>query len=226
MCSELRHTLGFQAWARRKHPVFAASERLNQAGFALRRVLDHYRAVLANRNVALLLGSGIVSEIGDWFNIVALISLSYSFGDGALGVGGMFATRMVTRLLCQGPAGAFVDRHASRTLLFTSQLVMAVIASSFALLAMVPELWLLYALVILLEATNCIVSPAFMVELKAEAPEEQRSAANGILTASLSTAQLVGPLLGALVLAPFGAAAVFALNGLTFLVVAMAVTQL
>jgi predicted MFS family arabinose efflux permease len=65
-----------------------------------------------------------------------------------------------------------------------------------------------------------------MVELKAEAPEEQRSAANGVLTASMSTAQLVGPLLGALVLAPFGAAAVFALNGLTFLGVAIAVTQL
>jgi MFS family permease len=189
-------------------------------------VLSHYRAALAERNVALLLGAGIVSEIGDWFNIVALVSLSYNFGDGALGVGGMFAARMVTRLLCQGPAGAYVDRNASRTLLFTSQLIMAVVASSFVLLVMIPELWLLYLLVILLELTNCIVTPAFMVELKAEAPVEQRSAANGVLTASMSTAQLVGPLLGALVLAPFGAAAVFALNGLTFLAVAIAVTQL
>jgi predicted MFS family arabinose efflux permease len=206
--------------------VFVAGERLNQAGSALQRLLNHYRALLAERNVALLLGAGIVSEIGDWFNIVALVSLSYRFGDGALGVGGMFATRMVTRLLCQGPAGAYVDRNASRTLLFTSQLFMAVVASSFVLLVMVPELWLLYLLVIMLELTNCIVTPAFMVELKAEAPEEQRSAANGVLTASMSTAQLVGPLLGALVLAPFGAAAVFALNGLTFLGVAIAVTKL
>jgi predicted MFS family arabinose efflux permease len=206
--------------------VFVASERLSRADASLRRAIAHYRTLFAERNVALLLGAGVVSEIGDWFNIVALISLSYSFGDGALGVGGMFATRMVTRLLCQGPAGAFVDRHASRRLLFTSQLVMAIVASSFALLVMVPELWLLYALVILLEATNCIVSPAFMVELKAEAPPEQRAAANGVLTASLSTAQLIGPLLGALVLAPFGAAAVFALNGATFLAVAFAVTQL
>ena len=182
--------------------MFVAGERLNQADAALRRTLKHYRTLLAERNVALLLGAGVVSEIGDWFNIVALISLSYSFGDGAFGVGGMFAARMVTRLLCQGPAGSFVDRHASRMLLFTSQLAMALIASSFALLVMVPELWLLYALVILLEATNCIVSPAFMVELKAEAPVEQRAAANGILTASMSTAQVVGPLLGALVLAP------------------------
>jgi predicted MFS family arabinose efflux permease len=206
--------------------VVVASERLDQASSALRQALDHYRAIFAERNVALLLGAGLVSEIGDWFNIVALISLSYGFGDGALGVGGMFATRMVTRLVCQGPAGAFVDRHASRKLLFTSQLIMAIVASSFALLVMVPELWLLYVLVILLEVTNCVVSPAFMVELKAEAPVAQRSTANGVLTASMSTAQLIGPLLGALVLALFGAAAVFALNGVTFLAVAFAVTRL
>jgi predicted MFS family arabinose efflux permease len=138
----------------------------------------------------------------------------------------MFAVRMLVRLIFQGPAGTFVDRHAGRKLLFTSQLVMAVIASSFALLIVVPALWLLYLLVILLEVTNCIAHPAFMVELRAEAPEEQRSAANGILFASGTTAQLVGPVLGALVLAPFGAGAVFALNGLTFFGVAVAVAKL
>ena len=96
----------------------------------------------------------------------------------------------------------------------------------FALLVMVPTLWLLYLLVILLEVANCIAHPAFMVELRTEAPEEQRSAANGVLFASMTTAQLVGPVLGALVLAPFGAGAVFALNGLTFFGVAVAVAKL
>jgi predicted MFS family arabinose efflux permease len=205
--------------------VFVASERLKQVDAALRRTLEHYRAVLTERNVALLLGAGVVSEIGDWFNTVALISLAYGLGDGALGVGGMFAVRMLMRLLCQGPAGAYVDRHASRTLLLTNQLLMAVIASSFAILVIVPELWLLYLLVILLEMANCIARPAFMVELKLEAPEEHRSVANGALFASMTTAQLIGPVLGALVLAPFGAAVVFVINGLTFLGVAIAVTQ-
>ena len=206
--------------------VILARERLGKTRVALVRMRDQYRAVLDDRNVALLLGAGVVSEIGDWFNTVALITLSYGYGDGAIGVGGMFAARMLMRLVFQGPAGAFVDRHAGRRLLVASQLFMAVIASSFALLVVVPELWLLYLLVILLEVTNCIARPAFMVELKAEAPEAQRSAANGALYASMTTAQLVGPLLGALVLASFGAAAVFVLNGLTFLGVAIAVTQL
>jgi MFS family permease len=205
--------------------VLVAKQRLAQADMVVERVVNQYRALLADRNVALLLGAGIVSEIGDWFNTVALISLAYGFGDGALGVGGMFAARMLTRLIFQGPAGAYVDRHAGRSLLFTNQLLMAVIASSFAILVMVPQLWLLYLLVIFLEAANCIARPAFMVELKFEAPEEQRSLANGALFASMTTAQLVGPVLGALVLGPFGAAVVFVINGLTFLGVATAVTQ-
>jgi predicted MFS family arabinose efflux permease len=206
--------------------VFVARERLNQAGVALQRILNQYRAVLVERNIAILLGAGVISEIGDWFNTVAIISLAYGFGDGALGVGGMFAGRMLVRLIFQGPAGTFVDHHAGRKLLFTSQLVMAIIASSFALLVVVPTLWLLYLLAILLEVANCIAHPAFMVELRAEAPEEQRSAANGMLFASMTTAQLVGPVLGALVLVPFGAGAVFALNGLTFFGVAVAVAKL
>src|SRR4051812_40886875 len=93
-----RPTLGILPQFRRRDPVLVASERLNQADAALRRTLDHYRSLFVERDVALLLGAGAVSEIGDWFNIVALISLSYGFGGGALGVGGMFATRMVTRL--------------------------------------------------------------------------------------------------------------------------------
>lgn len=200
--------------------------RLSELSAGLRILRDRYRAILAERNVATLLGAGVASELGDWFNTVALIALSFRHSDSALGVGGMFAARMILRLLAQGPAGALVDRHAGRGLLFASQLAMALIASSFAVLVLYPELWLLYVLVVLLEAVNCVARPAFMAELKAEAPEDQRAAANGALFASATTAQLLGPPLGGLVLAWSGPAVVFLLNGLTFLAVSIAVARL
>src|SRR5215217_8709244 len=120
MHSEQRPKPGGPGQAGRREPVFIANERLNQVDAALRRTFEHYRAVLAERNVALLLGAGVISEIGDWFNTVALISLAYGYGDGALGVGGMFAVRMLMRVIFQGPAGTFVDRHAGRRLLSSS----------------------------------------------------------------------------------------------------------
>ena len=203
-----------------------ATDQLSEAGAALRQARDRYRAILAERNVAMLLGAGVVSELGDWFNTVALISLSFHFSDSALGVGGMFAARMLTRLLAQGPAGTLVDRHAGRGLLFASQIAMAIVAASFALLVLAPALWILYLLVIMLEAVNCIARPAFMAELRAEAPEDQRSAANGALFASATTAQLLGPPLGALALGWSGPVVVFAINGVTFLAVAIVVARL
>src|SRR4051794_17493344 len=200
--------------------------RLAQQGSSLRRRLEQYRAVFTNRNVALLLLSGFISEIGDWFNIVALLSLSYHLGDGALAAGSVLAVRMLTTLILQGPAGTFVDRHPGRRVLFASQMLMAVIASSFALLAFIPSLWLIYLLAVLLNAVGCVARPAFMVALKAEAPDNLRSQVNGALFASMTTAQLIGPVLGGLALVSWGTASVFLLNGLTFFGVAMAISQL
>ncbi|MCA9878305.1 MAG: MFS transporter [Thermomicrobiales bacterium] len=202
------------------------SSRLRAMGDAVGRSLSTYRAALSDRNVALLVGAGFISEIGDWFNMVALISLAYRYADTAEGVGGLLAVRMVARLLLQGPAGSFVDRHAGRKLLFGSQIVMALVAASFLLLVRWPSLFLLFPLVIALEAANAVARPAFMVELRAEAPVAERPAATGALFASMTTAQLIGPLLGALALAPLGAGGVFLLNSVTFLGVAVAVTQL
>jgi MFS family permease len=199
---------------------------LRNTGDAVRQSLATYRTALSDRNVALLVGAGFISEIGDWFNLVALIALAYRYAETAEAVGGLLAVHMVARLLLQGPAGSFVDRHAGRKLLFTSQLVMALVATSFLLLVRWPSLFLLYPLVIALEAANAVARPAFMVELRAETPEAERPAATGALFASMTTAQLIGPLLGALVLAPLGAVGVFLLNGLTFLAVALSVTQL
>jgi MFS family permease len=209
-----------------EEPTDVTTERFRGIGAEVERVRTRYRSILAERNVAMLLGAGVASELGDWFNTVALISLSFRFSDSALGVGGMFAARMATRLLAQGPAGSLVDRHAGRGLLFFSQIAMAAIASAFALLAFVPSLWLLYLLVVMLEVVNCVARPAFMAELKAEAPEEQRAAANGALFASATTAQVLGPPLGALVLAWSAPATVFIVNGLTFLAVAVTVARL
>lgn len=200
--------------------------RPNDIVAAVRRAIALYRSALADRNVALLIGAGFASEIGDWFSTVALISLSFDLSASVAGVGGMLAIRMATRLLLQGPAGSLVDRFQGRRLLFASQIGMGAVAAAFAVLLWFPSLWLLLALVVLLEAINCVARPAFMVELRLESPEELRAAALGTLYASATTAQLIGPALGAVVLLPLGPFAVFVLNGLTFLGVALAVAAM
>lgn len=191
----------------------------------LRMALARYRAFIRDRDPALLLGAGVVSAAGDWFNTVALIALAFNYGDGVLGVGGVLIVRMVPRLLLQGPAGILVDRRPGRQLLVTTELVMAGIAASFALLAIWPSLWLTYALVLALESANTIARPGFMVRLLAVVEPDQRPVANSLYAMGITVAQFAGPLLGGLALSRTGATPLFLLNGLTFLLVAVVVAR-
>jgi MFS family permease len=185
-----------------------------------------YRRLVRRRDAVLLIGAGVVSEIGDWFNAVALIALSFDLGDGALGVGGMLALRMVPRLVLQAPAGALVDRWPGTRVLVVSHLLMGAIAAGFVVMLTIPELWLLYALVLALEAVNTVAWPAFRVQLANQTPPEQFAAVNGLLSILMTGAQFVGPLLGGLVLVGFGPAPVFLVNGLSFVAVAVVATRL
>lgn len=195
-------------------------------GERLRAALERYRRFARDRDATLLLGAGIVSAAGDWFNTVALIALAFNFGDGVLGVGGLLILRMIPRLVLQGPAGILVDRRPGRHLLVTTELVMAAIAASFAFLAIWPSLWLTYLLVLALESANTIARPGFMVRLLAVVEPEQRPVANGLYAMGITVAQFLGPLLGGLTLAWLGATPLFLLNGVTFLVVALVVLRI
>lgn len=188
---------------------------------ALGAGMGRYRELLRQRPLALLLGAGLLSEIGDWFNTVALLELAYQVGDGALSVGVMLALRTVPRLLLQAPAGALVDRFPGRGLLVISHVVMSLLATAFILLIPFPSLWMLYALVVALESVSTVAWPALRIQLVRETPSSQFAAVNGLLSIGLTGAQFVGPLLGGLVLVGFGTGPVFVVNGLSFLVVAL-----
>lgn len=188
--------------------------------------VGRYGGVLRQRNIVLLLGAALTSEVGDWFNTVALIELSYRFGGGAVSVGVMLALRTVPRLLLQAPAGALVDRLPGRGLLIVSHLAMSLIATAFVLLIPIPSLWLLYALVVALEAVATVSWPALRIQLVRETPPAQFAAINGVVSIGLTGAQFVGPLLGGLVLVWLGAGPVFVVNGLTFLAVAIVASRL
>ncbi|MGH2562376.1 MAG: MFS transporter [Thermomicrobiales bacterium] len=190
-----------------------------------RQALDRYSQVLSQHTTRTFLITFVVSVVGDWLNLVALMSLAYEFGDGALGVGGMLALRMVPGLVLQGLAGALVDRMPGKAILIGSQITMGVVAWSFMTLESIESLWLLYSLVVLLETVNTLARPAFMVQLVGSVSESHRGAINGLIGMAMTTAQLVGASIGAIILGPLSPQPLFFLNGLTFIGIAIVVSR-
>ena len=188
--------------------------------------IHRYRHVLDQHDSRSLLIAALLSVIGDWLNFVALMALAYDFGNGAIGVGGMLALRLVPGLVFQGLAGTVVDRVRSKRLLIITQLVMAGLACSFVVLNVIENIWLLYVLVVLLEIANTFARPAFMVELVSTVTPDNRAAVNGLFGMTLTIAQFVGSLIGALILGVVGSTPLFLINGLTFAAIAFGVSRL
>lgn len=186
---------------------------------AVRDGIDRYRSLREAPEASRLLAVAAGSYIGDRFNTIALIALSFQLGNSALGVGGMLALLMLPRLVVQAAAGSLVDRHPGKRLLMITQLLMALLAGSFALLSTVPSLWLLYGLTLAIGIVRTADIPAFEVRLMALTPPEQRGTVNAVHMLAMTAGEVVGPLLGAVVLTLMGATPLFLLNGASFLVV-------
>jgi MFS family permease len=206
---------------RRRIGLSPSDLRSAAAGAVLR-----YRQVLNQKNSRTLLIAAIMSSVGDWLSFVALMALAVDFGEGALGVGGMLALRLIPGILFQGFAGTVVDRVRGKQLLIVTQVVMAVLAWSFLLLNAFERLWLLYLLVVLLEIANTFARPAFMVQVVNSVEPDHRGAVNGLFGMAITIAQFAGSLIGALVLHVSGASPLFIVNGITFILIAVAVARL
>jgi MFS family permease len=188
--------------------------------------VDRYRALREAPEAARLLATAALSYIGDRFNTIALIALAFELGNSALGVGGMMALLALPRLVVQAPAGVLVDRFPGKRLLIVSQLLMAIIAGSFALLAIVPSLWLLYGLTLAMGIVRTVDIPAFEVRLMALTSPERRGTANSVHMLAMTGGEIIGPLLGGVVLALTGATPLFLINALSFLIVARMIASL
>jgi MFS family permease len=186
---------------------------------------ERYSGVLRRPVTRALLSAAGVSVIGDWLNLVALMTISYELGHGAIGVGGLLALRMTPGLILQGPAGALVDRFPGKRLLVASQLAMALVAWSFIAISAIGSIWLLYGLVLLLETINTVARPAFLVQVVRSVTEDQRGAVNGLIGMAMTVAQFIGATIGAVIIAILGPRPLFVLNGLTFIIIALIVSR-
>lgn len=170
----------------------------------------------ANRSFLLLLSALATSSVGDWLYNVALLALVASRGGAGL-LGAVTAARVLPIVIAGPAAGALADRVNRRALMIGSDLVRALLMAALALVAATGlPLWLaplLAALATLAGSAHpaCVSSTVPRLVEQADLPR-----ANAARVAVSQTAIVLGPALGAVLLAAGSPAAAFALNGMTF----------
>ena len=185
-------------------------------------------AALRHRNFSLLWAGVIVSNIGTWMQNVTQSWLVLQLTDSPLWLGLLglsFAIPMVTLPLV---GGAVVDRVHRVRLLVVTQTGQMLLAFALAILTWLHliAVWQILLASFLSATLLAFDNPARQALVYDLVPHEDLLNALSLNAATYTGAALVGPALAGLLLVPFGPAALFFLNGASFLAVLIALAAM
>jgi MFS family permease len=186
-------------------------------------------AALRHRNYRLWFLGQTLSVVGTWAQSVAQGWIVYQLTGSELALGTITFFGSIPTLFLMVPAGALADRLPKRKVVTIAQAAMMLQAFALAAMAAMHVLraWHVAVLAACLGVANSFDAPARHA-MAAEMVEDRRDLANAVALNStiFNTARVVGPAVGGIILARFGAAWCFGLNGVSFLAVILALLSM
>lgn len=185
----------------------------------LPRGLPGYAALLrGNPNVRNLWMAQSVSQLGDWFNSVALLGLIVSLTNSPMSASLTVIFQMLPSALTSVFVGGFVaDRFDRKKVMIVADLARAVIALSFLLIRAPEWVWVAYAGTLLLSMGSAFFDPATAAALPNLCRPGELLTANALQQSTWASSVFVGAALGGVVAQALGRDAAFMLNALSFL---------
>ncbi len=171
-----------------------------------------------NRNFRNLWLARVVSNLGDWFNLLASAALIAHLSGAGTAISFLFLARFLPLFVMSPFAGVLADRYERRTLLIWTDILRAVVVLGFLLVDRPERIWLLYLLTVLQFMLSAVFTPAQQSYLPAVVDREDLVTANALDSFTWSTMLALGALLGGVATAFLGVQAAFLLDALTFLV--------
>jgi MFS family permease len=178
-----------------------------------------YAALLRNNHNFRRLWTGqIISELGDWFNNIAVLALAMHLTGSGLVVSAVLLSRTVPAVLFGPPAGVLADRLKRRTLLLGADYTRAVLALGFLLVGSREHMGLAYLFGALLTAVSIFFTTAKNASIPELCAPEELMTANALTGSTTAIMQMLGGALGGFAVQGLGYRGAFTLNALSFLV--------
>lgn len=168
----------------------------------------------------------VVSNLGDWFNLLASAALITQLTGAGTAISYLFLARLLPVFVMSPFAGVLADRYERKAIMILSDVLRAVTVLCFLLVRRPEEIWLLYALTVLQFVLSSLYTPAHSALLSNIVRPEELVVANALDSLTWSTMLAVGALLGGIAAAAFGVTTAFILDALTFLVAAWFVSRI
>ncbi|MCP5094587.1 MAG: MFS transporter [Chloroflexi bacterium] len=174
-----------------------------------------------NSNYRYLWLGSVVSQLGDWFNLLASAELITEITSSGVAVSYLFLSRFLPLFLVSPFAGVVADRYNRRLILIVSDVLRALTVLGFLVVRSTDEIWLFYLLTVLQFCLSAFFTPARSAVIANIVDRDDLVTANALDSFTWSTMLAMGAFLGGVITAVFGATTAFILDAFTFLLSAI-----
>ena len=172
----------------------------------------------SNVNYRRFWSSGVISQIGDWFNYIGIFVLLNDLTGSGRAVSWFLIAKFLPTTFLGPMAGVVADRFSRKTILITCDLMRAVVVLGYLLVRDVEHVWLVYLLAVVQESIWTFAHPARQASVPNLCSREELSTANGLSGSSWSIMLAVGAALGGFVSATFGWQTAIVVDSFTFII--------
>lgn len=183
------------------------------------------RVLRTNRNFRLLFIGQAISQLGDWFNSVAVFALLLDLTGSATAVAWMMIMQFLPIAIVGPAAGVVVDRVNRRQLMIATDLIRGVLILGLLLVHRRDQIWIAYVVMALTVSASAFFEPARTATIPNITSTDELMSANAVSSATWSAMLAIGASLGGLVTAVSGREWAFVLNAASFFVSAIFISR-
>lgn len=186
--------------------------------------LTYMQLLRRNRSFRRLWIGQIISELGNWFNLIAVLGLVRFVSHAAPEVTTIvLIARLAPSTIFAPLAGAFVDRWSRRTVMIVTDLLRVLVALAPLLIRSPDDLWIAYLSTALLSFIGIFFEAAKNAAVPNITGERDLLAGNALMFSSRFLLMSLGAALGGWTAAYVGYAAAFVINAISFVASAYSV---
>jgi len=178
-----------------------------------------------NPNLRALWLGQIVSQLGDWFNAIALYSLLYQLTGSATSVAFVIVLQLLPASFVTPFVGMVIDRFDRRSIMITADIVRGVAMLGLLLVRTPGTVWIAYAVLVIAVSATGFFEPAKSATIPSVVAREDLVTANALSTGTWSVMLAIGASVGGLVAAAFGRDVTFILNSASFFISALMIAK-
>ena len=188
--------------------------------------MNPYRALLTgNRNYRLLWIGQIVSQLGDWFNSVAIYALLLELTGSATSVALMIIVQFLPMAVIGPVAGVVVDRVNRRRLMIGADVLRGMLILALLVVQRADQIWIVYLAMGATVSLTAFFEPARTAVIPNVTTRTQLLTANALSSATWSAMLAIGAGAGGIVTALFGRNAAFLVNAISFFASAVVIAR-